>query len=156
MHGQFSLTIALISSNLIIQQPYSRNNNERIAMPVIKKLTMFSVAVKDMPKATAFYADKLGLEVTQDYRQDEKHWWITLALPEGGVSITLSLDEEGIAREKLGVYFSTDDIKASHKELSDMGVKVSDIQNDLYGPGSGVKFISLEDADGNSIIISES
>jgi catechol 2,3-dioxygenase-like lactoylglutathione lyase family enzyme len=29
------------------------------------------VAVSDMPKAKAFYADTLGLKVTTDYRQDD-------------------------------------------------------------------------------------
>lgn len=124
-------------------------------MPVIKKFNMYSIAVKDIPKATAFYADKLGLEVTQDYRQDEKHWWISLALPEGGVTITLSLDEEGVKPGKVGMYFSTADIKAAHKALSEKDVKVSDIQDDLYGPGSGVKFVSFDDPEGNSIIIAE-
>jgi len=122
-------------------------------MSVIKKLSMYSIAVKDIPKATAFYADILGLEVTQDYRQDEKNWWITLALPEGGVSLTLGLDEEGIKPGKLTMYFATSDIKAAHKELLDKSVKVSDVQDDLYGPGSGVKFINLTDPEGNPILI---
>lgn len=124
-------------------------------MPVIKKLTMYAIAVKDIPKATSFYADALGLEVTQDYRQDEKNWWITLALPEGGVSITLGLDEEGMTPGKVTMYFATDDIKAAHEELAGKGVKVSDVQDDLYGPGSNVKFVSLEDPEGNSVIIAE-
>jgi catechol 2,3-dioxygenase-like lactoylglutathione lyase family enzyme len=32
---------------------------------------MFSLAVSDMVKAKDFYADKLGLKFTTDYRQDE-------------------------------------------------------------------------------------
>lgn len=124
-------------------------------MPVVKKLSMFAIAVKDMPKMTTFYADKLELEVTQDYRQDEKHWWITLALPEGGVSITLSLDDEGMKPGKMTIYFATADIKAAHKALDEKGVKVSDIQDDLYGPGSGVKFVSLKDPEGNPVLLVE-
>jgi len=42
---------------------------------------MFSMAVSDMPKAKAFYADTLGLKVTKDYRQDDKNWWVWLNLP---------------------------------------------------------------------------
>lgn len=122
-------------------------------MPVIKKFNMYSIPVKDMPKATNFYADQLGLEVTQDYRQDEKNWWISLALPEGGVTITLSLEEEGVKPGVLAMYFATADIEAAHKELSDKGVKVSDVQNDLYGPGSGVKFITMDDPEGNKILL---
>ena len=124
-------------------------------MQLVKKLSMFSIAVKDMPKMTAFYADQLGLEVTQDYRQDDAHWWITLTMPEGGVSLTLSLDKEGIQPGKMGVYLATADIKAEHQELTDKGVEVSEVQDDLYGPGSGVKFVSLKDPQGNSVILLE-
>jgi len=122
-------------------------------MSIIKKLTMYNIAVKDIPKATAFYSDVLGLEVTQDYRQDEKNWWITLALPEGGVSITLGLDEEGIKPGKLTTYFATADIVAAHKALVEKKVEVSDVQDDLYGPGSGVKFVTLTDPAGNSVLL---
>lgn len=124
-------------------------------MPIIKKFIMCSIAVKDIVKATSFYSDKLGLEVTQDYRQDEKNWWITLSMPEGGVSITLFLDEVGIPAEKMTVYFSTTDVVAAHKELSEKDVTVSDVQDDLYGPGSGVKFISMEDPAGNRVILAQ-
>jgi catechol 2,3-dioxygenase-like lactoylglutathione lyase family enzyme len=37
-------------------------------MQVMNKLMMFSLAVSDMPKAKAFYVDKLGLKVVTDYR----------------------------------------------------------------------------------------
>ena len=122
-------------------------------MSIIKKFNMYGIPVKDMPKATNFYADALGLEVTQDYRQDEKHWWISLAMPEGGVTITLSLEEEGVKPGVLSMYFATSDVEAAHKELTDKGVKVSDVQDDLYGPGSGVKFITTDDPEGNKILL---
>ena len=122
-------------------------------MSLIKKFSMYSIPVKDMPKATNFYADALGLEVTQDYRQDEKHWWISLAMPEGGVTITLSLEEEGVKPGTLAMYFITSDINAAHKQLSEKGIKVSEIQDDLYGPGSGVKFIDTEDPEGNKVLL---
>ena len=52
-------------------------------MQIVNKPTMFTLAVSDMPKAKAFYADTLGLKVTQDYRQDDQNWWVTLTPPEG-------------------------------------------------------------------------
>ena len=57
-------------------------------MQIVNKPTMFSLAVSDMPKAKAFYADKLGWKVTTDYRQDDDNWWVSLNLPEGGASMT--------------------------------------------------------------------
>ena len=34
-------------------------------MPVVNRLIRVMIAVSDMPKAKEFYADKLGLKVTQ-------------------------------------------------------------------------------------------
>ncbi|HEX2983978.1 MAG TPA: VOC family protein [Ignavibacteriales bacterium] len=53
---------------------------------IIDKLIMFGTIVKNMPKAKEFYADKLGLKIVNDYRQDDDHWWgycrsAPLALP---------------------------------------------------------------------------
>jgi catechol 2,3-dioxygenase-like lactoylglutathione lyase family enzyme len=122
-------------------------------MQIVDKLVMFSMAVSDMPKAKAFYADMLGLIVTKEYRQDDKNWWVWLILPEGGVTIILATYHEHIKPGTVGVYFATSDIAAAHKELSKKGAKVKDIQDDLYGPGSGVKFFNLEDPDGAQVLL---
>ena len=121
---------------------------------IVNKLSMFTLAVSDMPKAKAFYADTLGLKVTKDYRQDDQHWWVTLTSTEGGVSINLSRYEEQIIKPgTVGVYFKTSDVAAARRELSEKGAKVNDIQDDLFGPGSGVKFIQLEDPDGTQVTL---
>ena len=116
---------------------------------IVNKLSMFNLAVSDMPKAKAFYADTLGLKVTKDYRQDDQHWWVTLTSNEGGISINLARYEEQIVKPgTVGLYFKTSDLAAAHKELSQKGANVNDIQDDLFGPGSGVKFFQLQDPDG--------
>jgi len=51
------------------------------------------------------------------------------------------------------MYFVTSDITAAHQELSKKGAKVSEVQDDLYGPGSGVKWFNLYDPDGNQILV---
>lgn len=122
-------------------------------MQVVNKLMMFSLPVNDMPKAKEFYQEKLGLEVSQDYRQDDDNWWVSLVLPEGGVTITLSTYHSNMKPGNANFYLSTGDIAAAHKDLADKGVEVSDVQDDLYGPGSGVKFVNLSDVDGNSILL---
>lgn len=114
---------------------------------------MITLAVNDMPKAKEFYEDTLGLEVTQDYRQDDKNWWVSLVFPEGGVTITLSTAHEHMTPGSATLYVATTDITAVHKALVDKGITVSDVQNDLYGPGSGVKFATLADADGNKLLL---
>jgi catechol 2,3-dioxygenase-like lactoylglutathione lyase family enzyme len=120
-------------------------------MQAIKKLMMFALAVSDMPKAKAFYADKLGLKVTTDYRQADDHWWVSLSLPEGGVTITLTTFHGDLKSGTMTLWFGTSDITAAHKELGDRGVKVSKIGDDLHGPGSGVKWFNFKDPDGNLI-----
>jgi catechol 2,3-dioxygenase-like lactoylglutathione lyase family enzyme len=59
-------------------------------MQTVDKLMMLAIGVSDMPRAKAFYEDKLGLKVRTDYRQDDDHWWVSLTRPEGGVTITLT------------------------------------------------------------------
>jgi len=120
-------------------------------MQPIKKLMMLYVGVSNMPNAKEFYVDKLGLKVTQDYRQDDNNWWVSLTLPEGGVTITLSTFHGNTKPGTINLYFATPDIAAAQKELSNKGVKVNEVKDDLFGPGSGVKWFEFGDPDGNQI-----
>jgi catechol 2,3-dioxygenase-like lactoylglutathione lyase family enzyme len=124
-------------------------------MQVVDKLKMLLMVVSDMPKAKAFYADTLGLKITKDYRQDDDHWWVSLACPEGGASINLSTYRENVTPGTISLYFMTSDVAAANQKLSEKGAKVSEVQDDLYGPGSGVKFFTLHDPDGNQVLLVE-
>jgi catechol 2,3-dioxygenase-like lactoylglutathione lyase family enzyme len=128
-------------------------------MTVANQLTMVSVVVSDMKRAKEFYAEKLGLEVATDYRQNDDNWWVKLTFPGGGASITLArsstTDNEPPKPDSMSFYFSTSDIAAAHKELNERGVKTSEIQDNLYGPGSGVKFFQLNDPDGNQVTFAQ-
>jgi predicted enzyme related to lactoylglutathione lyase len=119
----------------------------------VAHVMMFSVAVTDMPKAKAFYLDKLGLKVTSDSRMDDHNWWVGLALPEGGASVILTTAYENMKPGTMKMYFSTSDVEGAHRELSAKGVKVNDVTNDLFGPGSGVKWFSVQDPDGNQVML---
>lgn len=149
-----------IAGTLAGRQTYAINENSLIKSSmetithVVNKFMMLSMNVSDMPKAKTFYADKLGLKITTDYRLDDNNWWVSLTTPEGGVTITLARATafpENIKPGTLALYFETSDIVVAHKELSGEGVQVNDIQNDLFGPGSGVKFFNLKDPDGNLV-----
>ena len=124
---------------------------ENFFMQVVNKLMMLAVAVSDMPKTKAFYADKLGLKVTTDYRQDDDHWWVSLTLPDGGVTITLTTFHGNAKPGTMTLWFATSDITAAHNDLGHKGIKVSEIGDDLHGPGSGVKWFNFKDPDGNLI-----
>lgn len=114
---------------------------------------MFTMIVSNMPKAKEFYAEKLGLKITADYRQDEDHWWVSLALPEGGITITFTTYHENFKPGTMALYFATSDLAAAHQKLSNKGVETSTILNDLHGPGSGVKFFNFKDPEGNLVHI---
>ena len=122
-------------------------------MQVVNKLMRFKMAVSDMPKAKAFYVDKLGLKVESDYRRDDHNWWVSLALTEGGASTILTTAHENMKPGTMSLYFASPDIAAAHKELSAKGAKVNQVEDDLYGPGSGVKWFNLEDPDGNQVFL---
>jgi predicted enzyme related to lactoylglutathione lyase len=120
---------------------------------------MVSVVVSDMKKAKAFYAEQLGLEVATDYRQNDDNWWVTLTFPGGGASITLArsstTSNEPPKPGTLGFYLATADLAAAHNALKEKGVKPTEIMDNLYGPGSGVKFFQLTDPDGNQVTFAQ-
>lgn len=122
-------------------------------MQTVTKLMMITMAVTDMPKAKEFYADKLGLEVTQDYRQDDENWWVSLAFAGGGPTITLSTNHAHMKPGTQNIYLAVSDVAATRDELVGKGVEISEVQNDLYGPGSGVKFATLDDPEGSKILL---
>ena len=128
-------------------------------MQAINKFTMVSMLVSDMKKAKEFYVEKLGLEVATDYRQNDNNWWVTLTFPGGGASITLArsstTSNEPPKPGTMSFYFSTSDVAAAHKALHEKGVTTSEIRNDLYGPGSGVKFFQLQDPDGSQVTFAQ-
>lgn len=119
----------------------------------IDRLMMFSVAVSNMPAAKAFYVDKLGLKVASDNRRNDDHWWVSLTSPEGGPSIVLTTYRENMKPGTMKLYFATSDVAAAHEELGSKGVRVNEVKDDLFGPGSGVKWLSLEDPDGNQVLL---
>ncbi len=97
------------------------------------------------------------MKVASNYRQDDNNWWVSLTSPEGGTVITLSRATgfENLKPGTMTLYFETSDIVAANKELSDKGVKVNDVKDDLFGPGSVVKWFNLTDPDGNQVIMAE-
>lgn len=68
-----------------------------------------------------------------------------LALPEGGVTITLTTYREKFKPGTMALYFATSDLTAAHEKLVEKGVEASTILNDLHGPCSGVKFFNFKD-----------
>ena len=129
-----------------------------MSMQIVNKFIMVSIAVNDVKKAREFYAEKLGLEIVTDYRRSDDNWWVTLTPPGGGTSITLARSssvKKTTQPGTLSFYLSASDIAAAHKELNEKGVKTNEVKDDLYGPGSGVKWFNLDDPDGNQVLVAQ-
>ncbi len=120
-----------------------------------EKILMLSMAVTEMVKAKAFYAEKLGWSVTTDYGQGDHHW-VSLELPGGGASLTLTTMHENMRPGTMKLYLATSDIEAAYNEFKAKSVKVNEVKDDLYGPGSGVKWFDLRDPDGNQWLVVQS
>lgn len=120
-----------------------------------EKILMVMMAVTDMAKAKAFYAEQLGFHVTTDFGQGDQHW-VTLELPGGGPSLTLSTLHGNMKPGTMRLYLATSNIEATYNELKAKGVKVNEMKDDLYGPGSGVKWFDLRDPDGNHWQVAQS
>jgi septation ring formation regulator EzrA len=51
------------------------------------------------------------------------------------------------------VYFATSHVAAAHEELSDKGINVNEVKDDLYVSRSDVKRFNLDDPDGNQVLL---
>lgn len=133
--------------------------NHSESVRIANRLSMVTLVVSDMERAKEFYTEKLGLEAATDYRRNDDNWWVTLIFPGGGATITLArssmTSNEPPKPGIVAFYFATSDITAAHKELNEKGVETGDVRDDLYGPGSGVKFIQFNDPDGNRVTFAQ-
>jgi catechol 2,3-dioxygenase-like lactoylglutathione lyase family enzyme len=110
-------------------------------MTMLKQLTNVQVWVHDQDEALAFYTDKLGFELHDDVTVAEmgNFRWLTVGVP-GQPDVALALmavpgppvfDDE--TRGQIvalmakgaagGLFFTTDDCRASYEELSGRGVE---------------------------------
>jgi catechol 2,3-dioxygenase-like lactoylglutathione lyase family enzyme len=108
---------------------------------MLKQLTNVQVWVHDQDEALAFYTEKLGMELREDVTVPEmgNFRWLTVGVPgQQDVAITLMaipgppvFDED--TRNKIqelvsrgaasGLFFATDDVRASYEELKGRGVE---------------------------------
>ncbi|GLV54170.1 hypothetical protein KDH_10180 [Dictyobacter sp. S3.2.2.5] len=113
---------------------------------------MLTIAVTEMAKAKAFYAGQLGFRVTTDFGQGDQHW-VSLELPGGGASLNLTTMHENMQPGTMKLYLATSDLEAAYNELKAKGARVNEVKDDLYGPGSGVKWFEISDPDGNRWLV---
>ena len=131
----FAIHGGLAGAALLLSPAATAGDEREDKKRAVDSLMMFSIAVTDMPKAKAFYSDKLGLKITFDNRRDDHNWWVALALPEGGMSVVLTTAYENMKPGTMKVYFNASDVARAYQELSAKGVKVNEVKADLFGPG---------------------
>ena len=132
---------------------------------MLTNLTNVNVWVHDQDEALAFYTEKLGMELRDDVTVPEmgNFRWLTVGVPgQPGVALALMtvpgppvFDEETRGQiETLmakgaagGLFFTTDDCRASYKELKARGVEFSQEPTEQpYGVDAGFR-----DPSGNQI-----
>ena len=136
---------------------------------MLKQLTNTQVWVHDQDEALAFYTEKLGLELREDVTVPEmgNFRWLTVGVPgQDDVAITLMavpgppvFDEDTRARilelmargASGGLFFATDDCRASYEELKDRGVEFTQEPTEQpYGIDAGFR-----DPSGNQFRMAE-
>jgi predicted enzyme related to lactoylglutathione lyase len=88
------------------------------------------VEVEDQDRAKEFWTEVIGFDVTTDAPYAEGRRWIELAPPDGGPLLVLSPRPAHEFRRDVPddlphspVFFTCDDIEATHAELSARGVE---------------------------------
>jgi catechol 2,3-dioxygenase-like lactoylglutathione lyase family enzyme len=125
---------------------------------MLKQLTHVQIWVHDQDEALAFYTDKLGMELREDVTVPEmgNFRWLSVGVPgQEDVSITLMavpgppvFDEE--TRKQIqsllakgasgGLFFATDDIRASYEDLKQRGVEFTQEPTEQpYGVDAGLR-----------------
>ncbi len=113
---------------------------------MIKYLQVASIGVSDQDRALDFYINKLGFKLQGETKLPDGMRWIGV-MPEGSqtyFSLEPSVDQRWVGGHS-GYIFSTDDIDATYKELTERGVHFTQPPT-FQGWGTYGEF---EDPDGN-------
>jgi catechol 2,3-dioxygenase-like lactoylglutathione lyase family enzyme len=127
---------------------------------MLKQLTHAQVWVHDQDEALAFYTEKLGMELREDVTVPEmgNFRWLSVGVPGQEVAITLMavpgppVFEEETRRQihallakgaAGGLFFSSDDVRASYEELKGRGVEfLQEPTEQPYGIDAGFRDVS--------------
>jgi len=124
---------------------------------MLNQLANVQVWVNDQEEALAFYTDKLGFEVREDVTVPEmgNFRWLSVGVPGQDVAIVLMavpgapvFDDE--TRQQIldllakgasgGLFFTTEDCRASYEELAARGVEFTQEPTDQpYGVDAGFR-----------------
>ncbi|MGH9736293.1 MAG: VOC family protein [Candidatus Acidiferrales bacterium] len=118
---------------------------------MIKGIKFASVPVQDQEKALKFFTEKLGFQILTDQPFGSQRW-IELGIPGADTSVVLftSPGHEVLIGKFQPIVFWSDDVRATYKELTAMGVDfVAPPKTEQWGTSAIFK-----DPDGNQFLIS--
>jgi catechol 2,3-dioxygenase-like lactoylglutathione lyase family enzyme len=139
-------------------------------MTMLKQLTHVNVWVHDQDEALAFYTEKLGMELRDDVTVAElgNFRWLTVGLPsQPDAALALmaipgppvfdtdtreQIQELTAKGAALGLFFSTDDCRATYEELKAKGVEFTEEPSERpYGIDA-----AFRDPSGNNVRLVQS
>ena len=115
------------------------------------RLELVAVPVTDVDRAKRFYTEQAGFNADHDHKVSDEIRFVQLTPPGSACSIAIGhgvTDAEPGSVKGLQVVVT--DIEAAHKELTERGIEVSEIQDMPWG-----SFVFFSDPDGNSWAVQE-
>jgi catechol 2,3-dioxygenase-like lactoylglutathione lyase family enzyme len=109
------------------------------------KIELIGIPVSDVDRAKAFYTDKVGFNADHDHQVSDELRFVQLTPPGSACSITIGTGVIDTPPGSVqGMQMVVADIEAAHKELTERGVEVSEVQDFPWG-----RFVFFADPDGN-------
>jgi predicted enzyme related to lactoylglutathione lyase len=110
------------------------------------RLELIQVPVSDVDRAKDFYVEKAGFNLDHDHQVSDDMRFVQLTPPGSGCSIAIGsgLGADMQPGSIQGLQLVVDDIETAHRELSERGLEVGDIQHFPWGD-----FVFFSDPDGN-------
>ncbi len=115
------------------------------------KIELVAVPVSAVDRAKAFYVEKVGFNADHDHQVNEKLRFVQLTPPGSACSISIGTGFTQMKPGSIeGLQMVVPDIEKAHKELTERGVAVSEIEDMPWG-----KFVYFSDPDGNRWAVQE-
>ena len=115
------------------------------------KIELVAVPVSVVDRAKAFYVDKVGFNADHDHQVNETLRFVQLTPPGSACSISIGTGFTQMKPGSIeGLQMVVPDIEKAHKELTERGVAVSEIEDMPWG-----KFVYFSDPDGNRWAVQE-
>ncbi|TFV86553.1 glyoxalase [Blastococcus sp. CT_GayMR16] len=118
------------------------------------KLELVPIPVTDVDRAKAFYSEQLGFDVDVDVQPADGVRVVQLTPPGSACSIGLGTGLSAYEAQPgslRALHLVVTDIEKARAELIGRGVEVGELQD----VGGGVRYASLEDPDGNGLVLQE-